>query len=85
MTSFGQVVLLQLDKNTDSTDIDLSVSDRCDSCGAQAYVYCKGLEGELYFCGHHYAQHSNKLGDWAFTIIDQRDRINKKEVQEENE
>lgn len=69
------------DNHTDT--IDLTPKDRCDACGAQAYVYCKGLEGELYFCGHHYKQHENKLDDWAFTIIDQRDKLSNKEKVEE--
>ncbi|MEY4333203.1 MAG: hypothetical protein RLZZ196_1941 [Bacteroidota bacterium] len=83
MESFGKEVLLQLDKQTDNTSIDLNASDRCDACGAQAYVYCKGLEGSLYFCGHHYNQHKDKLDDWAFTIIDQRDKLSNKETTEE--
>ena len=32
----------------------LKATDRCDSCGAQAYVSVKGSTGDLMFCGHHY-------------------------------
>ena len=42
-------------------EIELTAKDRCDSCGAQAFVYVKGLSGELYFCGHHYAKNEEKL------------------------
>jgi hypothetical protein len=59
-------------------DIELTAKDRCDSCGAQAFVYVKGLSGELYFCGHHYAKNEEKLKSWSFTTIDKRDTINKK-------
>lgn len=59
-------------------EINLTASDRCDACGAQAFVYVKGLSGELYFCGHHYSKNEKELSSWAFTIFDQRDRINQK-------
>jgi hypothetical protein len=59
----------------------LSVHDRCDGCGAQAYVQVKGVSGELMFCGHHY----NKVMDnavgydammkFAIQIIDERDKL----------
>lgn len=62
----------------DQEDFELKVSDRCDQCGAQAFVYVKGLSGELLFCGHHYAQNETGLNAWAYTIIDQRSAINKK-------
>jgi len=32
----------------------LTAHDRCDSCGAQAYVKVTGVSGELTFCSHHY-------------------------------
>lgn len=56
----------------------LKIADRCDSCGAQAFVLVKLLSGELYFCGHHYQQHSDKLNNTAYEIIDERDSINAK-------
>ncbi len=59
-------------------EINLTQQDRCDSCGAQAFVYAKGLAGELYFCGHHYNKNEEQIKRWAFTIVDQRDRINQK-------
>ncbi|WP_166353925.1 DUF7455 domain-containing protein [Phytoactinopolyspora limicola] len=31
----------------------LSTTDRCDSCGAQAYVRAVLDQGDLLFCGHH--------------------------------
>jgi hypothetical protein len=38
----------------DKVEWQLAVSDRCDSCGAQAYVQVTGVSGDLMFCGHHY-------------------------------
>jgi hypothetical protein len=31
----------------------LTAADRCDECGAQAYIRVKLASGELLFCGHH--------------------------------
>ena len=61
-------------ETTEKTRV-LVVADRCDSCGSQAFVLAKGMAGELMFCGHHYAQHQEKLTEWAFEIIDERDQI----------
>lgn len=56
----------------------LTKFDRCDSCGAQAYVWVKGMSGELMFCGHHFGKimsdpsGEKAMNDFAFEIIDQR-------------
>ena len=50
----------------------LNASDRCDRCGAQAYVRAE-LEGigELLFCAHHARLHADKLREVAATIHDE--------------
>jgi hypothetical protein len=54
----------------------LTAADRCDSCGAQAYVQVKGISGELMFCGHHYDKaNGDKLNNFAFETINERDRL----------
>lgn len=56
----------------------LTTADRCDSCGAQAYVRVTGVSGELVFCGHHFTKIMNDssaskaMNDFAFEIVDQR-------------
>ena len=67
-----------LDAAPEVEEVELKVTDRCDACQAQAFVYLKGVTGELYFCGHHYTKNEEKLQSWAFTIIDARDTINSK-------
>ena len=63
------------------TDWKLSAMDRCDSCGAQAYVQVKGITGELLFCSHHYNKiMDNKIGydnmmSFMLEVIDERDRL----------
>ena len=45
--------------------------DRCDRCGAQAYVRVElASGGELLFCAHHAREHAEKLQDVAASIQD---------------
>jgi hypothetical protein len=62
----------------------LKVVDRCDQCGAQAFVLVKLLTGELMFCGHHYNKHKEKLNNQAYEIVDERHVINAKPSQSSN-
>ena len=54
----------------------LSATDRCDRCGAQAYVRVTLTSGgELLFCGHHGRAHSAKLSQVALKIHDETDKL----------
>lgn len=57
-------------------DNSLTAADRCDRCGAQAYVRVT-LEGgfELMFCNHHSRQHSDKLRQVAMNIHDESAKL----------
>lgn len=59
----------------------LTTADRCDRCGAQAYIRVR-LEsgGELLFCAHHGRAHLPKLHDVAAEIQDETDRLHGAEV-----
>jgi hypothetical protein len=49
----------------------LTALDRCDRCGAQAYVRVElATGGELMFCAHHAREHAEKLHQVASTIHD---------------
>jgi hypothetical protein len=50
--------------------------DRCDRCGARAYVrvLLRGRQG-LMFCAHHYRQHAPALAKFAVAIDDDRQRL----------
>lgn len=57
----------------------LTLSDRCDSCAAQAFVAVTLNSGsELLFCGHHYRKHEAALIAQGVTVHDERHRINEK-------
>jgi len=60
----------------------LKATDRCDSCGAQAYVQVKGSTGDLLFCSHHYEKIMNnpdayvKMMAFMLEVIDERAKLN---------
>lgn len=55
---------------------DLTAADRCDRCGAQAYVRARLSSGHaLLFCAHHGREHMPKLRGVAVEIIDHTDRL----------
>jgi hypothetical protein len=54
----------------------LSASDRCDRCGAQAYLRVELQSGgELLFCAHHAREHGDKLREIAAHVTDETDKL----------
>ena len=56
----------------------LTRQDRCDRCGAQAYVRAAlpGSDGlALLFCGHHFRAHELALVAAGAEILDERHRL----------
>ena len=54
----------------------LTAADRCDRCGAQAYLRVEMPSGaELYFCAHHGREHSDALREVATAIQDESERL----------
>lgn len=43
----------------------LTATDRCDRCGAQAYLRVELPAGSVLLCGHHAEEHRSKLGELA--------------------
>jgi hypothetical protein len=63
-------------EETQEEQIDqLNAHDRCDYCQSQAYVWINGVNGDLLFCGHHFAKHEDKLRAYAFEIVDERHKL----------
>lgn len=60
---------------------ELSPSDRCDRCSAEALVKVTGISGELLFCGHHYnkimdnSEGYKKMMSFALTVLDERSKL----------
>ncbi len=54
----------------------LTTADRCDRCGAQAYVRVRLVAGgELMFCAHHGREHADRLQEVAAEIQDETSRL----------
>jgi hypothetical protein len=56
----------------------LSVADRCDRCGAQAFVRVVLRAGDLLFCGHHARENAPALESIALFVEDGTGAINTK-------
>jgi hypothetical protein len=63
---------------TESPERELVVADRCDRCGAQAYVQAVKGNQDLLFCGHHGRFHTPALVHSGWVVLDSTDKINKK-------
>jgi hypothetical protein len=61
---------------TAPSETPLTAVDRCDRCGAQAYlrVSLQG-GGELLFCAHHAREHGDKLREIAEYVHDETDKL----------
>ena len=54
----------------------LTAADRCDRCGAQAYIRATMPSGgELLFCAHHGHAHETKLREIAAQIHDDSSQL----------
>lgn len=54
----------------------LSAADRCDRCGAQAYLrVALHSGGELFFCAHHAREHGDALRDIATVVRDDTHKL----------
>jgi hypothetical protein len=49
---------------------ELTLNDRCDSCGAAAKVVATFLNGELLFCGHHARENKEHLESKSLKVYD---------------
>ncbi len=54
----------------------LTAVDRCDRCGAQAYLRVElSGGGELLFCAHHAREHGDRLREIAISVHDETDKL----------
>lgn len=56
------------------TPTELRATERCDRCGAQAYVMTEHGSGQLLWCAHHYAENEGVLN--GLKVLDDRAKIN---------
>ena len=54
----------------------LTAVDRCDRCGAQAYLRVElAGGGDLLFCAHHAREHGDKLREIAVAVQDETGKL----------
>ena len=59
-----------------SSDYELTNTDRCDRCGAQAYIrVVLAGGGDLLFCGHHGREHEESLRRVAVDFRDETAKL----------
>lgn len=58
-----------------ATRADLKATDRCDICGAQAYIRVELATGELIFCSHHGNEKRAALEPIAISWHDESDKL----------
>ncbi|GAB3496368.1 DUF7455 domain-containing protein [Nocardiopsis coralliicola] len=64
----------------------LTAADRCDRCGAQAYVrVVLASGGELLFCAHHMRKHDEEIRKIASDIQDETSRLQETPAAEADE
>ncbi len=59
----------------DVLEYRLTAADRCDSCGAQAYIAAEVNGSELLFCAHHGRRYEEKLRSVATSWHDETSRL----------
>jgi len=64
--------------NLSEKPVTMNTQDRCDVCGAQAFVRAEFLNGELLFCGHHWRAHEVSATTKVIRVHDFTDTINAK-------
>lgn len=62
--------------NTITKERTLTRADRCDRCGAQAYIKAELASGELLFCNHHGQKALPKLEELNAIITDESEHLN---------
>ncbi|ADH92494.1 hypothetical protein EBF03_03735 [Arcanobacterium haemolyticum] len=59
----------------ETTRSTFTAADRCDACGAQAYVRVDMEAGQLMFCAHHARKFSSKISEVALSVIDETEMV----------
>jgi hypothetical protein len=67
---------METEQTEEQTQVSgLTATDRCDECGAQAYIRVELASGELLFCGHHGNEKREALEPIALTWHDETEKL----------
>lgn len=50
-------------------------TERCDQCNAQSYYMAVFDSGNLFFCYHHFNEHSDKIFESALDVVDESELL----------
>lgn len=65
----------QIDSEPQSEATSLTALDRCDVCGAQAYIRVELAAGDLIFCSHHGNEKKAQLEPVALSWHDESSKL----------
>jgi hypothetical protein len=66
---------LELEQEQEAPSSALTAADRCDICGAQAYIRVELGTGELIFCAHHGNEKREQLQAIAISWHDETEKL----------
>lgn len=66
---------LDPETQTATDENELTALDRCDSCGAQAYVRAHFITGDLLFCAHHFTKFEASMTNKLLDVQDERHKL----------
>jgi hypothetical protein len=71
----NQEATAEVESNVDETRESLTALDRCDVCGAQAYIRVELASGDLIFCSHHGNEKKAQLEPVALSWHDESSKL----------
>ncbi|MFM6939770.1 MAG: hypothetical protein ACKOUD_04030 [Rhodoluna sp.] len=71
----SQEVTAEVENNPESENATLTALDRCDVCGAQAYIRVELASGDLIFCAHHGNEKKAQLEPVAVSWHDESSKL----------
>jgi hypothetical protein len=66
---------LELNDQVEGSNAALTAHDRCDVCGAQAYIRVELASGDLIFCSHHGNEKKAQLEPVAVSWHDESSKL----------
>jgi hypothetical protein len=66
---------VELNQQNDDSHESLTAHDRCDVCGAQAYIRVELASGDLIFCSHHGNEKKAQLEPVAVSWHDESSKL----------
>ena len=76
--TLSQEIIAEGTTEAQESSENLTALDRCDVCGAQAYIRVELASGDLIFCSHHGNENKTKLEPITISWHDQSEDLAKR-------